>query len=317
MIFVLFVLLPINAEYQQTGSERTPCIADQIIDRINLRNPTTTDISRYTKGFENVSGELIDYIDPFNKLPFCCVGKQIMTFDEANIIERSKPPATNEIIAKMNDCLKKNSQNCLRILEALIENDQTHIAKFIVSSGMNTRSPDRVLTREEKDAIDRNMFCLEKLVSTSRVNDFLVLLVAEKCITASHKEWIISYKTENKDVYQLFEIIKRRSLQHFIDFKSCLLETGQKIIVEVLRKGGVVEITNHLIGIENRTDLESIEKGIIAKLVGHLENKNESTLKEEQKIFVDKLIALLNNRENRIKFVGCFSYEQYCHVLPM
>ena len=119
-----------------------------------------------------------------------------MTLDEAINIERSKPLTTNDIIAKINEYFKKDPNNCLYILEALIENDQTHIAKYIVSSGTNIRSPDRVLTKEEKDAIDRNMFCLEKLVSSTRVNDFLALLVAEKCITSNHKEWIISYKTE-------------------------------------------------------------------------------------------------------------------------
>ena len=68
----------------------------------------------------------------------------------------------------------------------------------------------------------------------------------------------------------MFEIMKRRSLQHFIDFKCCLEGTGQKLIVEVLRKGGVVEITSHLKGIESREDLDIIEKGIIEKLAGYL-----------------------------------------------
>ena len=202
-------------------------------------------------------GKLEGYIDPFNKLPFCFLDYDIMTFEEAEQIERSKPKTTLEMVTKIYEYLKKDSHNCLLILKALIENDQTHIAKFIVSSGMNSRSPDRVLNKEEKEAIDQNMFCLEKLVS-HRVNDFLVMLVGRKCITANHKEWILSYKTENKDVYQLFEILKRRSFRHFSDFNCCLEGTRHKRIVDVLRAGGVVEITNHLKGIEQRSDLESI-----------------------------------------------------------
>ena len=272
---------------------------------MNLQNPTDTDIAKYIKGFEKVLCKFKDYIDPLNELPFCFVEHRIMTFKEANEIERLKPNTTREIVAKMNACLKNHPENCLPILKALVENDQTHIAKFIVSSGKNTYSPDRVLTKEERDAIDENMFCLEKLVST-RVNDFLVLLVGVKCITSNHREWIISYKTENKDVYQLFEVIKRRSLRHFNDFNNCLVGTGQNQIVEVLRKGGVVEITNYLEGIDNRTDLDTIEIGIIQKLSGYVFNKNETKLSEEQLFFIDKLIALLNKKENRIKFVGSY-----------
>ena len=69
-----------------------------------------------------------------------------MTFDEAIKIESMKLFTTNEIIAKMGECLRKDPRNSIPILKALIENDQTHIAKFIVSSGKNTRSLDRVLT---------------------------------------------------------------------------------------------------------------------------------------------------------------------------
>ena len=193
IIIIMFFLSEIIAEHKEFVSEQTTHIADHENDEVNLENPTSKDIAKYIKGFENVQCNLKDYIDPLNELPFCFVKYKIMTFEEANEIERSKPHTTREIVAKMAETVKRDQANCLPILKALIDNDQTHIAKFIVSSGNNTRSPDRVLTTEEKNAIDRNMFFLEKLVST-RVNDLLVLLVAEKCITPTHKDWIISYK---------------------------------------------------------------------------------------------------------------------------
>ena len=75
-------------------------------------------------------GKLECYIDPLNKLPFCFLEYKIMTFEEAEKIERFKPKTILEIITKMNECLKKDKNNCLLILKALIENDQTHIAKI-------------------------------------------------------------------------------------------------------------------------------------------------------------------------------------------
>ena len=293
----------IKADDQRPVSEPTTSISDRDNDRINLENPTSTDIVKHNKGFVKVIGKLDSYIDPYNKLPFCFLEYEIMTFEEAEKIERSKPKTTLDIVAKMNEYLKQNSHNCLSLFKALIENDQSHIAKFIVSSGLNTRSPYRVLKQEEREAIDQNMFCLEKLVSP-HVNVFLVMLVSRKCITANHKEWILSYKTENKDVYQLFEILKRRSFKHFSDFNSCLMETGHKRIVDVLRAGGVVEITNHLKGIESRPDRESIEKGIITQLCGYIYSQHEKTFNEEQNSFIDRLIALLNDYQ--IKFIACY-----------
>ena len=293
--------LLINARNQQP--DQTLCIADPDNDEINLDNPAKTDIDKYNKGFVNVLGKLESYIDPFNKLPFRFLEYQIMSFEEVERIERLKPKTTLEMVAKMNEYLKKDSRNCVLLLKALIENDQTHIAKFIVSSGKNTRSLDRVLKEEEKEAIDQNMFYLEKLVSP-HVNVFLVMLVARKCITANHKEWIISYETENKDVYQLFEILKRRSFRHFSDFNSCLEGIGHKRIVDVLRTGGVVEITNHLKGIENLSDQDSIEKGIIAQLCGYIDSQHENKLSEEQQSFIDRLVNLLNYHQ--IKFIACY-----------
>ena len=283
--------------------KQTTSIPDQDNDEINLENPTSADIDKYNKGFAKVLGKLEGYIDPFNKLPFCFLEYKIMTFEEAERIDRSKPQTTLEMVAKMNEYLRKDSQNCLPILKALIENDQTHIAKFIVNSGMNNRSPDRVLKKEEKEAIDENMFCLEKLVSP-HVNVFLVMLVAQKCITANHKEWILSYKQENKDVYQLFEILKRRSFRHFSDFNRCLEGMGHREIVDVLRAGGIVEITNHLKGIENLSDRETIEKGIIEKLCGYVEDNHSNALNKEQQSFIEKLMALLN--DHQIKFIACY-----------
>ena len=209
--------------------------------------------------------ELEDYIDPLNKLPSYSEKYKIMTSDEAKAFDCTHPNATCEILQKMKNCLKQDSKKCLLILKALNYDDQMHIAKFIVYSGVNTSSPDRVLTSEERDAIDRNMFCLEKLVRP-HVNDYVFSLLGLKCITRKHKDWIIKWREKNKDVYQLFEIMKRRSFRHLTIFNRHLIDNGHTIIADVIEKGGVVEITNRLQGIKNAQDRENIEKGIVEQL---------------------------------------------------
>ena len=200
--------------------ELTARIAAQEDNEINLENPQPTDIFKYNEGFRNLRTELEDYSDPLNKLPVFFEKYGIMTSDEADEFDCTKPHAARDLLKKMNACLKRDSRKCLLMLKALIEDHQTHIAKYIVSSGKNTRSPDRVLSKEERDAIDRNMFCLEKLVRP-HVNDYLFSLAGLKCITGNHKDWVINWRDENKDVYQLFEIMKRRSFKHLnIIFQS-------------------------------------------------------------------------------------------------
>ena len=226
-----------------------------------------------------------------------------MTPDEFDEFDCTKPQASRDLLKKMNACLRQDSLNCLLILKAMIEDDQTHIAKFVVSSGKNTRSPDRVLKKEERDAIDQNMFCLEQLVRP-QVNKYLVLLAGRKCITSHHKDWVINWMKENKDVYQLFEIMKRRSFKHLTIFNRLLIENGHTMIADVLERGGVAEITSCLRKIKNSSARENIQRRIVEQLCGYVDNETDNKLNEEQKIFVDKLVAHLY--DNQIKFVRCY-----------
>ena len=153
----------------------------------------------------------------------------------------------------------------------------------------------------------RTCFILEKLIRP-HIDEFLYELIEVGCITDNHKNWVIETTETTKHVGELFEILKRRSLKHFNDFRKWLQEECHDKIVDVLTKGGVVEITIHLKGIEylSTKEKETIEKGIINKLCSYVDDDKENKLTEEQKLFIDKLIAMLNNKENKIKFIRSF-----------
>ena len=79
------------------------------------------------------------------------------------------------------------------------------------------------------------------------------------------------------------------------------------MIVDVLTKGGVVEITIHLKGMMedlSEEDKITIEKEIIERLCSYVDGDKENKLTEEQKSSIDKLIVLLN--KNKIKFIRGF-----------
>ena len=64
-MLILISALANNPGNRQPGPEETACNADQDNDEINLDNPSSTDINKYSKGFIDVLEELEGYIDPF------------------------------------------------------------------------------------------------------------------------------------------------------------------------------------------------------------------------------------------------------------
>ena len=100
-----------------------------------------------------------------------------------------------------------------QFIEALRQDEQDHIAKFIVTAGCETKSDERLLPRELRGIIDDNMFCLEKLIDTEK-RDLLHQLVQEKCITSRHRDRVIKSKPEDR-AYELLIILKRRRYKDY------------------------------------------------------------------------------------------------------
>ena len=116
-----------SSQTVQGAFNQKGCVADEGNDELNLTNPTESDITKYIAGFEKVRLKLEDYIDPWNKLHSCFVEADIMTPDEADEIDCRKPNATRVLVAKMKECLKSNSQNCIPMLNALVrKRSNTH-----------------------------------------------------------------------------------------------------------------------------------------------------------------------------------------------
>ena len=260
-----------------------------------------TVIDKYNTGFQHVRYKLRNYIDPLNELSYCLTTYGIMTLDEADDIEKSKPYSAPEIVTKMTECLRKDPQKIIQILKALHENDQAHISEFIVNAGECTQSPNRVLTDTEQKIIEQNRFCLEKLIRPC-VNEYIVPLVKIRCITEHHRQWIDKWYRKDNDAYKLFEILMRRSFKHLSDFSSFMVQKGHNIIVDVLEKGGVEEITVHLKGITNLSEKMNIEKGIIEKLCDCVNENTKNKLNKEQQRFIDELFALLHKHD--VKFLA-------------
>ena len=246
---------------------------------------------------QSKGSDLEDYIDPENGLLNRLYNQRIIDDSEVDILQKITPYQTlnGELLRRID--IKINSIS-KQFMQALCQDDQDHIAKFIVTAGCETISNERLLPRELRKIIDNNMFCLKKLVDTEKL-DFLMKLVAADCIRARHRDRVIHSKPEDK-AYELLIILQRRRYKDFLNFMECLRKTMQNNIAKILEKGGVTEIKVQLL--QERGDKRNIEAELIKKLTGYVGEDNASVLSEDQKTIVDELLAKL--AENGICFIG-------------
>ena len=269
----------------------------QNYDEVDLKNCDSSDIIRGFKEVQCNGSDLEDYIDPENGLLNRLYNQRIIDNSEVGILQKIKPYQTlnGELLRRID--IKVNSIS-KQFIEALCQDEQEHIAKFIVTAGCETDSDERLLPRELRKVIDDNMLCLEKLIDTEK-RDLELKLVTANCITPRHRERVIHSKPEDK-AHELLTILQRRRYKDFFNFMECLRKTMQNNIVKILEKGGVTEIKVHLF--QERKDKRNIEAELIKKLTGYADEDKASDLREDQKQIVDALLAEL--AENDIYFIG-------------
>ena len=259
--------------------------------------------SHIVNGFKRVlqrkqRKDLVDYIDPDNGLLDSLASQKILDYSYIAILQQITPyqSLNGELLRTIEMNIDSISK---QFIEALCEDEQDHIAKFIVAGGCETDSYERLLPRELRKVIDDNMFCLKELINTEK-QDLLMKLVKENSIRAIHRDRVMNFKPDEEKAYQLLIIIQRRRYKDFYNFMECLRKTLQRNVVKVLEKGGVTEVKVQLL--QNRSDKRNIAAELIRKLTGCIDEGNESDLNEEQKGIVDDLLAELG--KNDIHFVG-------------
>ena len=262
-----------------------------------MKNCQTSDIIEGFKEVQRKGSDLEDYIDPENGLLYRLSNQAIIDYADIKILEKMKPYQllNGELLGKIGININSISN---KFIEALCQDEQVHIAKFIVTAGCETDSDEQLLPRELRKVIDDNMFCLEKLIDTEK-HDLVYKLVQANCITSRHRDRVIRSKPE-ENAYELLIILQRRRYRDFFNFMKCLRKTMQNNIVKILEKGGVTEIEVQLF--QERTDRRNIEAELIRKLTGYVNEDIASDLSEDQKQIVDKLLAEL--AENDIYFIG-------------
>ena len=270
------------------------------------RNQSTEVIQKYIQGYRSVRTQLAQYMDPENGLLWSLLGRGVLTETVYNEFDRAKPyKQLNEDLMKVLTP-KLLETCCTQFIDSLVENEQEHIVKFILTSGTNS-DDDRVLKKEEIDVINNNMFGLVILIDPNRMC-FLYRLVQYNCITDTHKERVASCQQNDKKVDQLLTILKRRRYRDFCNFKKCLNDTMQNKIVDLLDKGGLVAVC---VKLREREDRVVIETKIIDLLTGYVNEKKEPTgqLSAEQINIIKDILKEMENSEWSIRVIGCAPWQ--------
>ena len=269
------------------------------------RNQSTGDIQKYIQGYQSVRTQLAQYMDPENGLLLSLRGKGVLTETVYSGFDVTKPyKLLNEdlmifLTPKLETC-------CMQFIDALVENEQEHIAKFILTSGTNS-DDDRVLKKEEIRVINSNMFGLVNLIDPNRMS-FLYRLLECECITDSHKDRVASCKEKDKKVDALLIILKRRRYKDFCNFKMCLHNTMQHKIVDILEKSGLVAVC---VKLHEREDRQIIESKIIEMLTGYVNYREETIeqLSADQIKVIKDILEEMENSDWSIRVIGCAPWQ--------
>ena len=291
----------INRSEKQPATISNPIPGSGIVQSSN----TTSKIQTCITGFRKVLTSLSTYLDPEYGLLPCLQFKGIITDTEYNLLEDLKSDSTKTYF-ELNDVLllkiinPKFESCCLMFCEALEENNQQHIVKYIMGAGQDSESEDRVLSCEEIAIIDNNLFCLVNLINPYRRN-FMYRLVAKQCITNRHKEKIETFPEASTKMDELLKIIKRRRYSDFRNFKMCLHDTMQHKLADILEKGEIVTVR---VKLNDRTDKKDIESKLIKLITGYVDESDEidETLTLEQVDFIKEILRELE--EFDIQLIG-------------
>ena len=256
---------------------------------------TEEDREKFINGFNAVWLSLMKYLDSENGLLECLTFHGVITDTEySELVDITANQERNgRLIIKY--IKPRINEKCKEFVEALIGNEQKHIAIHIMSSGLN-RNEDRLLTYKELEIIDNNMFGLINLIQPYK-KKFLYRLVSKNCITCTHKDKIESNKDFPEKVDELLKILKRRRYIDLRNFKHCLHDTMQNKLVELFEKGGLVAIRVQLV---SRPDMSFIESALIAHMTDYVNENHAKSLTAEQRQFVDNLLKELERADIRL-----------------
>ena len=190
---------------------------------------------------EQDKSTLVECLDVDNGLADCLFSKQVLTSEQYEKLSNktrwdSYQEQNRELLSNMLPVRLKSEHLRKVFLAALVETDQRHIFNFICSKVQVNEDDDcRILTADELNKIDRNLFHLINLINPSPT--LLDSLLRKGCITQRHKDRIDAQQTPSNKKKELLTIIRRKSYEDFKRFKSVMQETQENgMIVELLEQ---------------------------------------------------------------------------------
>ena len=209
--------------------------------------------SKVADFIEQNMSKLIECLDVDNGLADCLFSRDVITSEQYEKLSNkycwvSYQEQNRELLSNMLPVRLESISVCKMFMAALVATDQRHIFNFINNSSHEVQFTEddqcRILTADELNRIDRNLFQLINLIDPSPT--FLNSLLIKGCFTQRHRDRIEAQQTLSNKNKELLSIIRRRSYRDFETFKRVSQETQKDgMIVKILEQENGHVISAH------------------------------------------------------------------------
>ena len=214
MLFVLLIFYTVYIEREKTEIHPN-------YDDIDLENCQPSDIVEGFKAVRSKGQDLEYYLDPENGLLDRLASHGIINNSEIKILQKITPYQllNEELLRRIEIIIDSTSK---QFIEALCEDGQDHITKFIVTAGCKTDCMKGLLPRCMRGFLSRSLLNFERLIEIVKL-ELLQKLVSANCITSTHQERVMRSEREDQ-VNELRVILQRRRYNDFYKFEEFMKE---------------------------------------------------------------------------------------------
>lgn len=257
---------------------------------------------------ERQKDKLIEIMDSeFGLLDKLLKSKSLTRGEFAKINAEATMFSRNEIL--LNHIFQKGKEQDL--IAALLESGQNHVVNWIRGNGEYETDfgLDWPLSEEENKILDTNR---ESLIDTIDTSGLLIQLYSKGVVNIRQRDLIQSKPTNYKSNEVLVDIVTRLSRKSFFLFITCLRESNQSYIADILENKGAIVRIHATLESENLTEAET---QIVNEMTNLLFQRSTSLEQANRLLSAMQLNVLAVKRgQSIVLYIACIREEEFVYL---